>query len=179
VDTSFELTESALLTAEDVGDGYTATYDLQGDDHGSLLMLMSYCGETDYTEAGQHVVEFRKGSVFRDDQHFVLTMVVRYDGSWAGQHLDDLRAALPRCARVPIMGDLDDVATLTVVDNDFAGDGSLLVREDGGAGTQYHGVVWRGDVEALLRIHTSSSESEARDLVVAAAERLCTATASC
>jgi hypothetical protein len=170
----------ALLTAEDVGEGYVATQILQGDDHGAIGMLMAFCGQAEYSEAGQHVVDYVMGSVGRDDQEYVLVALTRYaDDTWAQRHLDDLRVALPRCAQVPVMGNLDDTAALTVVDNDFAGDGSVLVQEERGGVTQYHAVVRQGEVEARLRIHTSATQDQARDLAATAAGRLCRAAASC
>ncbi|HZN18249.1 MAG TPA: hypothetical protein VFB84_08710 [Micromonosporaceae bacterium] len=171
--------EAAMLRASDVGAGFAASDEQEGDDHGSIPMMMSYCGQGDYTSADGHVLAHRRRSVGVDDERHVLEEVVRYQGAWASRHLADLRAVLPRCRTLDIMGVPDARATLTVVANDFAGDGAVLIKEVRGALTQYHAMVHRGGVEARLRIHIGPSEAEARRITQLATERLCAALPSC
>ncbi len=170
---------SALLQAADVGTGFTIFDDPRGDDHGSLGMLMSYCGQTAYTAAGDHLLEIRARSFTQSAEAYVHTEVTRYASGWAGRHLDDLRAVLPRCLHVDIMGDPNHRVTLTTVATNFAGDGSLLVKESFGAQTQYHAIVRQGDVEARMRVRIGANEDAARALATAAARRLCDATPTC
>jgi len=170
-----EIPESALLTAEDVGPGYTATpWESALTDHGSLAMMMSYCGEGSYSEAGEHAITVLAGSVNRDEEHYVLERIVRYEATWAERHLSDLRAVLPRCTEIPVMGS-DNIAEMTIIDTETFGDESLLIRDVSDDGTQFHAVIRQGDVEAELRIHTGGDEAQARDIAAAAAERLCAA----
>ena len=177
--TSVDIPLQALLQATDVGTGYATADGQQGDDHGAIGMMMSYCGESDYSTAFEHRLANHKRSVGQSDQRYVLEEVSRYEATWAARHLSDLRAALPRCQMVDVLGDQNHRVTLTVVGSDFAGDESVLIRETFGNETQYHAVVRRGDVEARLRIHTGATESEARAIVVKAGERLCAAVPSC
>ena len=170
---------AALLQASDVGTGYTTSDAQEGDDHGAITMLMSYCGEGDYSTATEHWIANHRRSVGRSDQMYVHQEVSRYEATWAARHIADLRAALPRCQFVDVMGDPNHRVTLTVVSSDFAGDDSVLIRETFGEETQYHAVVRQGDVEARLRIHIGATESEARAVVVNAAQRLCAAVPSC
>jgi hypothetical protein len=170
---------AAMLQPSDVGSGYAASDSQQGDDHGAIGMMMSYCGEGDYTNADDHRVVNRKRNVDRDDGRYVLVEVSGYQETWAARHMEDLRAVLPRCTTVDIMGDPNQRATLTVVDTDFAGDGAILVEETRNGVVQYHAVVRQADVEARLRIHIGTTQSQARAIVVAAAGRLCNATPSC
>jgi hypothetical protein len=104
-------------------------------------------------------------------------LLTRYEAGWAESHLSDLFSVLPRCSRVPLGGGV--VVTLSVVDTDFTGDGSLLVREENGDETQYHALVRQGDVEAMLRIHTGGDECQARSIVAAVTVRLCEAVETC
>lgn len=170
---------AAMLQPADVGSGYTASDAQEGDDHGSIAMMMSYCGQGDYTNADEHRVVTRKRNVYRDDERYVLEEVSRYQNTWAARHMDDLRAVLPRCTTVDIMGNPNQRATLTVVDSNFTGDGAILIRETRNGTVQYHAVVRQGNVEARLRIHTGATQSQARAVVVAAAARLCNATPNC
>jgi hypothetical protein len=170
---------AAMLQPADVGSGYTAFDSQEGDDHGSIPMMMSYCGQGGYTAADDHRVVNRKRNVRRDDQRYVLEEVSRYQNTWAARHLADLRAVLPRCTTVDIMGDPNQRATLAVVDSNFAGDGAILIKETRNGVVQYHAMVRQADVEARLRIHTGATQSQARAIVVAAAARLCTATPTC
>ena len=170
---------AAMLQPADVGSGYTASEAQQGDDHGSIAMMMSYCGQGDYTNADERGVVNRKRNVHRDDERYVLEEVSGYQNTWAARHMDDLRAVLPRCTTVDIMGNSTQRATLTVVDSNFTGDGAILIRETRNGTVQYHAVVRQGNVEARLRIHTGATQSQARAVVVAAAARLCNATPSC
>lgn len=170
---------AAMLRPADVGSGYSASDAQEGDDHGSIAMMMSYCGQGDYTTADDHRVANRKRNVSRDDDRYVLEQVSRYAPTWAARHIDDLREVLPSCTTVDIMGDPNRRATLTVVGTDFAGDGAVLIRENLNGAVQYHAVVRQGDVEARLRIHTGATESQARAIVVAAAGRLCSTTPTC
>ncbi|HET8682871.1 MAG TPA: hypothetical protein VFM54_13530, partial [Micromonosporaceae bacterium] len=149
--------EAAMLRASDVGAGFAASDEQEGDDHGSIPMMMSYCGQGDYTSADDHVLAHRRRSVGVDDERYVLAEVVRYQGAWASRHLADLRAALPRCRTLDIMGVPSERATLTVVATGFAGDGAILIKEVRGALTQYHAMVHRGTMEARLRIHIGPS----------------------
>lgn len=171
----------AMLTGEDVGPGYTAAEWLQGDDHGSIGMMLAYCGVDEYTEAFDHEITFRRGSVGInlgdgvESAQFVLETVRRSEPGWAQRYLDDLATAVPGCPSVAIMGDPSQIATMTIIDADFIGDGSLLIRDESSQGTQFHAVVRQGDVMAELRIHTGGDEDHARAIVHAAAERLCAA----
>jgi hypothetical protein len=176
---SMEIPLAALLQASDVGTGYATSDDPQGDDHGSILMLMSYCGEGDYSTAAEHRLAYHRRSVGRSEQQYLYEEVNRYEPTWAARHVIDLRAALPRCQTVDIMGDPNHRVTLDVVATDFTGHESLLLRETFGNESQYHAVVRQGDVEARLRIHIGATDSEARAIVVNAAERLCAAVPSC
>ena len=176
---SMEIPLAALLQASDVGTGYATSDDPQGDDHGSILMLMSYCGEGDYSTAAEHWLAYHRRSVGRSEQQYLYEEVNRYEPTWAARHVSDLRAALPRCQTVDIMGDPNHRVTLHVVATDFTGDESLLLRETFGNESQYHAVVRQGDVEARLRIHIGATDSEARAIVVNAAQRLCAAVPSC
>ena len=171
--------EAAMLRASDVGAGYTVSDQQEGDDHGSIGMLMSYCGQGDHTSAGEHALTLRKRNLSNGDERYLLEEVVRYEGSWASRHLADLRAALPRCPTVDIMGDPNARASLTVVATNFTGDGAILVKETRGGQTQYHAVVYRGDVAARLRIHTGATQTQARNITRLASERLCAAVPSC
>jgi hypothetical protein len=170
---------TAMLRPADVGSGYTASDAQEGDDHGSISMMMSYCGQGDYTNAGEHRVVNRKRNLHRDDEHYVLEEVSGYQNTWAARHMDDLRAVLPQCTTIDIMGDPNARATLTVVDSNFAGDEAILLKETRNGIVQYHAVVRQGNVEARLRIHTGATQSQARAVVVAAAARLCNATPTC
>jgi hypothetical protein len=170
---------AALLRPQDIGTGYTSSDAQEGDDHGAIGMLMSYCGQTGYSDAPEHRVLNRKRSLQQSDQRYLLEEVSRYEAAWAQQHLRDLRAVLPTCRTVDIMANPNDQATLTVVDTDFAGDGAVLVKEVRGTQTQYHAVIRQGDYEARLRIHTGATESTARAIAVKAAQRLCAASPSC
>jgi hypothetical protein len=170
---------AAMLQPADVGSGYTASDAQQGDDHGSIAMMMSYCGQGDYTNADEHRVVNRKRNVHADDERYVLEEVSGYQNTWAARHMDDLRAVLPRCTTVDIMGNPNQRATLTVVDSNFTGDGAILIRETRNGTVQYHAVVRQGSVEARLRIHNGATQSQARAVVVAAGARLCNATPSC
>ncbi len=176
--TPAEIPLSAMLQAADVGAGYTAS-DRQGLDHGSIGIMMSYCGEGDYSQAAEHHLAFRQWSVHQSDQAYVLEDVNWYEATWAARHFSDLRAAMPRCQTVDVMGDASHRVTFTVVASNFAGDESLLIEETFGIQTQYHALVRRGDVEAELRIHIGATESQARAIVVNAAQRLCAAVPSC
>jgi hypothetical protein len=162
-----------------VGTGYTTYDDQLGEDHGSITMMMSYCGQTAYSTAAEHELAYRKRSVGQSEQSYVHEEVTRYEATWAARHLNDLRGVLPRCKTVEIMGDPNNRVTLTVVGTNFTGDESILLSELGGSGTQYHAVVRQGDVEARLRIHTGATENEARAIAVNAAQRLCAASSSC
>ena len=177
--TPAEIPLAALLQASDVGIGYTTSDDQQGDDHGSILMLMSYCGEGDYSTAAEHWLAYHRRSVGRSEQQYLYEEVNRYEPTWAARHVSDLRAALPRCETVDILGDPNHRVSLNVVATDFTGDESLLLKGTRGDETQYHAVIRRGDLEARLRIHIGATESEARAIVVNAAERLCEAVPSC
>ncbi len=170
---------AAMLQPADVGSGYTASDAQQGDDHGSIARMISYCGQGDYTNADEHRVVNRKQNVHRDDERYVLEEVSGYQNTWAARHMDDLRAVLPRCTTVDIMGNSNQRATLTIVDSNFTGDEAILIRETRNGTVQYHAVVRQGNVEARLRIHTGATQSQARAVVVAAAARLCNATPSC
>jgi hypothetical protein len=170
---------NALLTADDVGMGYIVTDSPQGDDHGSLTMLLAYCGVDDYSQAPGHVLATERTSVGRDEEDYLLATVTRYEVGWAERHLDDLRTALAECDAIPVMGNPDDIAAMTMVELDTAGDGSLLLREVRPTGTQYHAVIRQGDLEARLRIHTGGDESHARAIMNAAAERLCASVEAC
>jgi hypothetical protein len=175
---STEIPETALLTAEDVGPGYTAgPWEIMLTDHGSLTMLMWHCGEGRYSEASEHTIAALAGGAGRSEQEYVHVLLTRYEAGWAESHLSDLVSVLPRCARISLGGGV--VVTLSVVDSDFAGDGSLLVREEDGDETQYHALVRQGDVQALLRIHTGGDESQPRSIATAAAVRLCEAVDTC
>ncbi len=176
---STEIPLAALLQASDVGAGYTTSDNQQGDDHGSILMLMSYCGEGDYSTATEHWLAYHRRSVGRSEQQYLYEEVNRYAPTWAARHVSDLRAALPRCETVDIMGDPNHRVTLAVVATDFTADESLLLKETRGNVTQYHAVIRQGDVEARLRIHIGATDSEARAIVVNAAQRLCAAVPSC
>ncbi len=175
---SAEIPDSAMLQATDVGVGYTAT-DRRGNDHGSIVMMMSYCGEGDYSSAAEHQLAIRQWSVDQSDAAYVIEDVNRYEPTWAARHLSDLRVALPRCPTVDVMGDASHRVTFTVVASNFAGDESVLIEDTFGNETQYHALVRQGDVEAELRIHIGATESEARAIVVNAAQRLCAAVPSC
>ena len=99
--TPAEIPLSAMLQAADVGAGYTAS-DRQGIDHGSIVMMMSYCGEGDYSAAAEHHVALRQWSVYQSDQAYVLQDVNWYEATWAARHFSDLRASLPRCQTVDV-----------------------------------------------------------------------------
>lgn len=170
---------AALLQSGDVGTGYTASDVQEGDDHGSIGSLMSYCGQTGFSDAPEHRVLNHRRSLQQSDQRYVLQEVSWYESDWAERHLRDLRAVLPKCRTVDIMGDPNRRATLTVVGTDFAGDGTVLVKEVRGSETQYHAVVRQDGYEARLRIHTGATESTARAITVKAAQRLCAASPSC
>lgn len=174
-----EIPRAALLKAADVGTGYTTSDAQEGDDHGSIAMMMSYCGQSDYSTAAEHRLANRRRGLSRSHQRYVLEEVSRYEPTWAPRHLSDLRHVLPRCPTVDIMGNPNDRATLTVVGSNFTGDESILIKEVRGSETQYHAVVRHGDLEARLRIHTGATETQARAIVVNAAQRLCTASPTC
>jgi hypothetical protein len=175
---SAEIPSSAMLQAADVGVGYIAS-DSQVNDHGSIVMMMSYCGQGNYSTAAQHQLAFRLGSVGQSDQAYVVEEVSLYEATWAARHISDLRAALPRCQTVDVMANPNYRVNLTVVASNFVGDESLLIKETGYNGTQYHAVVRQGDFEARLRIHTGATESEARAIATNAAQRLCAVAPSC
>lgn len=176
----FRIPAAAMLTGEDVGPGYTAEEWLQGDDHGSIDMMLAYCGVYDYSEAVDHEITYRRGSAGRgDEEHYVLETVKRYEPGWAQRYIDDVVATLPGCASIPVMGNPNDVAVWTIAGMDFAGDGSLLIHEEWPGGVQFHALVRQGDVVAVLRIHTGGDEDHAGAIVDAAAERLCAAADSC
>jgi len=139
-----EIPLEALLQATDVGTGYTTYDDQLGEDHGSIAMIMSYCGHTAYSMAAEHELAYRKQSVGQGEQSYVHEEVTRYEATWAARHLNDLRGVLPRCQTVEIMGDPNNRVTLTVVGTNFTGDESILLIELGGSGRQYHAVVRQG-----------------------------------
>lgn len=176
-----EIPLAALLTGEDVGPGYTAEEWLQGDDHGSIGMMLAYCGVVDFSEASDHTISQRRVSAAIPlgdgvtPEQYVLETVTRYEPGWAQQYVDDLAATQPDCTDIPVMGSSDDIATWTIVGADFAGDRSLLIHEERPGGTQFHAVVRQGDVVAELRIHTGDHEGQARSIVEVAAQRLCAA----
>jgi hypothetical protein len=165
----------AMLTGEDVGPGYTAEDWLQSEDHGSINMMFAYCGVYDYTEAGDHEVTSRRGSVGRNQEEYLLVTVTRYEPGWAQRYIDDVTAVLPECASIPVGGNPADIAEWTVLDVAGAGAGSVLIHEERPTVIQFHALVRRGDVVAELRIHTGGDEDHARAIVQAAADRLCAA----
>jgi hypothetical protein len=174
-----EIPLAALLQPTDVGTGYITSDAQEGDDHGSIAMMMSYCGEGNYSTAAEHRLTNHKRSVRESDQLYVLEEVSLYEPTWAARHLSDLRGVLPRCRTVDLMGDPNTRVSLTVVATDFTGDDSVLLLEVRGSETQYHAAVRQGDFEARLRIHTGATESQARAIVVNAGQRLCAASPNC
>ena len=80
-----------MLRGGDVGSDYRVS-DGGPDDHGSIPMLMAYCGEHDYTDASSHVGESRNRSMGDGSgERYVLQTVQRYEAGWAARHLADLR----------------------------------------------------------------------------------------
>ncbi|HEU4423883.1 MAG TPA: hypothetical protein VFR67_15230 [Pilimelia sp.] len=184
---STTIPRSAMLQREDVGSGYVVRNDLQPEDHGSLFFVLAYCGYTSETWGAKddHAVARQSRSITDNDKRYVLQEATRYDEGWAARVMTDLRSALRgTCRIVENGGNPKDVSTFTIVASDFAGDGSLLVKEvrsaPGGVSTQYHVAARQGDVYAHARIHIGGiGEPQARDIGQRMATRLCEATPTC
>jgi hypothetical protein len=170
--------EAAMLRGPDVGSGYTAAEWTEGEDSGNIRMMMSYCGQGNYTSAREHEVAWRWRTV-SDTDRTVFEEVSRYEATWAARHMADLRATLPRCETVDLMGDPKARVAWTVIATDFTGDGAVLLKEVRGSQVQYHAMAYRGDLEVRLRIMIGATEAQARTITQRASDRLCAASPSC
>ena len=167
----------ALLTPADVGTGY-ARYRNEIDDHRTIEMMLSYCGQSDGA-AREHRLWNEKWDISRGTGVYVSEEVSRYEPGWAARHMRDIRAAAPRCPTIDQGGNPEFRSTFTVVATDFAGTGSILIRDVDKNQTEYLAVVHQGDVEARMRIAIGANDGQARAIATKAAERLCAATPTC
>jgi hypothetical protein len=177
-----------MMRGADIGRGFTTSDDpvaVHGD-HGSLTMLLAYCGEVDFgpPDSSIRTERTRAASEGPGGDRRVTQLVRRYSRGNAARYLSGLRTVLPKCRTLYVQGDPRSESSLTVVGSDEYGDDSLLIRHNGttdGGGTdvEYHAVVRQGDVVMTLRIHLGADEGQARDLVRRLAARLCAATPTC
>jgi hypothetical protein len=122
--------------------------------------------------------DFRSG----DDVYVGQQELLRYQADGAALAIDNLRDRLPDCERVKIQGNPEYVSELTVVQADFAGDESLLIRDvhttPDETITRHHVVVRQDDLYAYVLL-VVESEDRAREIAIAVAERVCEATSGC
>jgi hypothetical protein len=153
---------SRLLQAGDLGPGRWEQFSAEILDNADRWGSGSLCEyeSADYRSlAHQEAVET---IAWRRPGVTVTEVVEQYAAGWGGPNLDDVRAVVAACDRPELR--------LTVVDTGFAGDGSLLVREEAGGLVMYHVVVQVRDRVATVRV--TADEAYARDVGVRAAARL-------
>lgn len=171
----------ALLWATDVDtDEYEVDETQQGDDHGGLPALMSYCGQSESAAPGHEVSRYRLWVKQKGGPKSVLQEVREYQPTWAQRHLADLRAAVQNCPTVDIMGDSNDRSTLVIVEQYVEGAQLLVVKETRtnatGTSIGYHAIIVKGDLETSLRAHLPGVSTEVvAQMIGTAAERLCQA----
>jgi hypothetical protein len=178
---------AAMLRATDIGPGFTTSDDrrIVMNDHGSLTMLLAYCGQYGYGPAHEDILADRTraagdGTMDRG----VYQLVERYSRADAQRYLAGLRTVLPKCRTLSIQHDSREHSTLTVVGTGRYGDDSLLIRHDrerydGVRELEYLAVVRQGEIVTIVRIHIGATEARAREIVRRLAQRLCAATAAC
>jgi hypothetical protein len=178
---------AAMLRAADIGMGYRTSDDRQvvTNDHGSLGMLLAYCGQYDYGPGHEAIRAERVRSAGDGsmDRH-VNQMVERYGLADARRYLAGLRTVLPKCRTLRVQNDPREHSRLTVVGSGQYGDDSLLIRHDrqrydGVRQVEFLAVVRQGEVVTILRIHIGATEARVREIVRRLAARLCAATSAC
>jgi hypothetical protein len=168
----------AMLQVADVGSGYR-TDDQAVQHHGSMSMLMAYCGHViDEDPLRSRLRGFRSD----DDDTYLHQEVYRYGQDGAERVMDGLRNALPACRRVEVGGSTNHVSELTLVRSDFTGAESLLVAETyttpDETVNRYHVIVREADLYAQVLLE-AASEQRAVAIATAVAGRLCEGTAAC
>jgi hypothetical protein len=176
-----EIAPAAMLRGADLGTGVQENDDAV-QHHGSLSMLLAYCGQ-DVGAGLEWLAGRNRAFASGDGAEAGHQEAHRYASDGATRFMDELRDQLPRCERIENGGNPQDVSALAVLASDFAGDDSLLVEElrtvpDGTTSTIYHAAVRRGDVYAQV-IMVQASEAEALEIAKVAAQRLCEATTTC
>jgi hypothetical protein len=102
---------------------------------------------------------------YRHSSANVQQHVTRYAPGWGAKALDDTRAVLARCAT-------DATTRRAVLGGGFAGDESLLVREEGTGYVVLVAVVRVGDLVTLVKFLDTTVEAYARQVAARAADRL-------
>lgn len=176
-----EIPVAAMLPAEDLGPGYRADDDTV-EDHGSLSMLMAFCGQAppggDLVVSGSRLRAFESGDGSPAGQQ----EVYRYEPDGALRAMANLRTGLVECPPIEVGGNPDFVSELTLLRSEFAGDESMLLREvyttPDGTITRHQVALRQDDLYAQLRLEGVTGE-QAVAIATAAAQRLCEATSTC
>jgi hypothetical protein len=166
---------SALLQASDIGAGYRADPDPEGDDHGALDFILRYCEAASPLPADS--LANRSTYIGRNDDHAVLQHAKRFRAGEAATAVQQLRGLFAgQCAATDNAGNPNDRSRFTVLDAGPA----LLVREvrtnAGSTTTTYRIAIAVGDVFTEIRtIGPDLDEAAARAIAQRAARRLCAA----
>jgi hypothetical protein len=174
---------SAMLRAGDLAPGATASDD-PTDDHGSLGMVLAYCGR-DFPSWQNRVFDlgFRQRWLRSAGERYAVQQVSRQRTGVAQELIPDLRTAFgSTCATVLIGGSNENISDFAVLPSNW-GDDSLLMREtprDAGRVPAWRIAIRQGDIFTEIRTSIPGfTEAQARDLATVAAQRMCEATPTC
>jgi hypothetical protein len=170
---------SAMLQGSDIGPNYRSR-PIEGDDHGILAMIFSYCGAT-FPQPGSTELASRSTFISRDAQHAVLQRTARYRPGEAGQAVQHVRTMLTgQCAVISNGGNPGDQSRFLIEAVDIAGNSALLIREDrsNDAGTtrSYRIVIEQYDMFTEIRTTGGMEEFDVYGMARSASQRMCEAT---